>query len=243
MYVRAEGSHGQLVNNIHLFCGIVATQQQLPQYPGAKYDAPNQGSSSSIWVGNAPASSADQRFCPPGLLAVGVHGASGAMVDRLGLICGAPAMGYLETAGRTLGKRKLPDDDTAGRTLGRRRRPGEAGATSSSAAAVGVLEAKRARGVPALYDYFVGRYLLAPTHVIVITRDGDRLIAEEIINGSRFDRQEIFPTSETTFVLEKHAREEVRIRFEFQFAERFDPRTPKAPALFWGVTRAVRVAN
>jgi hypothetical protein len=185
--ILAEGRDTQIVNSIHVYCGILAGHQERPGYPHARYDSPAQGGGALF--GRFPVV-----FCPPGLLAVGVHGRSGAMVDQLGLICGPPQSPSASTAGRTLGKRKLPADDTAGRTLGKRKLPqpaGEAtlerrGATSQAAEAV--------ERMYEWFDEFVGRYQLSSGHVITITRESNRFMAEFADGASGVDpgKHEIF---------------------------------------------------
>jgi hypothetical protein len=88
----------------------------------------------------------------------------------------------------TLGKRKRPDDDdTAGRTLGKRRRPD----TDAAAA--------RPNVDPAVYDAYVGRYSVSPSHIITISRDGDQLLARQL-EASRPDQTlELMPESQVKF--------------------------------------------
>lgn len=100
--VFAEGI-GLVVNSVSLYCGAVVAQQARPNNPGAIFSAPKQPMTHPDRV------RAHLTYCPPGLLGVGVHGRSGAMVDALGLICGPPQTGFTETAARTLNKRKLPE--------------------------------------------------------------------------------------------------------------------------------------
>jgi hypothetical protein len=83
-----EGVHTQIVNNIHLFCGLAATDHRLAQYPAAVFDGPP---ASLPAVGNSGRSNVHQlnrQNCPPGLVAVGISGRSGVLLDAVGLICG-----------------------------------------------------------------------------------------------------------------------------------------------------------
>ena len=56
MYVRWEGRHTLTVNNIHLFCGVVAATQTPGQYPAAVYDGPRAKPSEGPFGLGAPAS-------------------------------------------------------------------------------------------------------------------------------------------------------------------------------------------
>ena len=91
MYVRAEGVT-TVVNNIHLFCGMAADTQTVPEKPsavfdGAEYDRNILGRFEG--GGNHVESTL---LCPVGLVAVGIDGRSGRWLDALGLVCGAPAL-------------------------------------------------------------------------------------------------------------------------------------------------------
>ena len=50
---------------------------------------------------------------------------------------------------------------------------------------------------PKLYDAYVGQYPLAPTFVITITREGDRLMTQ----ATGQPKVELFPESETKYFL------------------------------------------
>ena len=80
--VQGEGVRTYTVNNIHLFCGLaVATAQASPSLPSAIFDAPQ--------IPRNPGVVGYQREdCPPGQVAIGVHGRSGEWLDSVGLICG-----------------------------------------------------------------------------------------------------------------------------------------------------------
>jgi Domain of unknown function (DUF3471) len=118
------------------------------------------------------------------------------------LICGAPQTGF--TAGRTLGKRKLPGADTVARdeviqhTLGKRKR--ETGATASDAASQGALAEARASADPAIYDQYVGRYLVSALdggNFMTVSREGNRLY---VVWDNK--KSELIPQSETDFSLQ-----------------------------------------
>lgn len=74
------------MNGFDLYCGIVdANRPQLSQYPSASFVGPicsDCDEFSPTW--RLP------ETCPDGLVGVGIHGRSGALVDALGLICGTP---------------------------------------------------------------------------------------------------------------------------------------------------------
>jgi hypothetical protein len=91
--VGAEGEKTIIVNNVHLFCGLAtATNQALEAYPSAIFDGPGYTPSPGFF-GFTPGTSnhhySSQR-CPPGTVAIGVHGRSGVWLDAMGLICDAP---------------------------------------------------------------------------------------------------------------------------------------------------------
>ena len=164
MSVAAEGRPSAILNGVAVFCGIAGLQRHLSEVPSATFEGPSQ----NLFI---PAPFINKR-CPEGLVAVGVHGRAGARVDALGLICGTPQLRSDPTAGRTLGKRKRPTDDTEERTLNKRKLPGGAdrGATSQ---AVGAIEARYA-----WFDELAGRYQLSSGHIITLSREGSRLLAE-----------------------------------------------------------------
>ena len=187
-YTSAEGVGVVALKVLYLYCGIVAGQQVLSEMPAVYFAGPAQ--SQSILPGaSAVRTSSGYKICPAGMIPVGVHGRSGALVDALGLICGSPQIAE-DRSGRTLGKRKRPDP--AGE-----RTPGSGGTTSD---AIGVREraAARTRGNPALYDQYVGRYLLTSSVVITVTRQGDKLF----VTGMRAwgNGAELLPESDTSFV-------------------------------------------
>ena len=205
--LRAEGIDGQVLNDISLYCGIVAAQQRIPTQPAAEYHAPMQDDTyGALASGSEVDYRKGQPMCPPGLIGVGVYGRSGAAVDWLGLICGAAQAGFVrtlnkrkrpqdETAGRTLNKRKRPQDQTAGRTIeryGKKWRPG-AGAETSSAAVQGALAAARASVDPAIYDQYVGTYLSPPASYVTVSREGTRLY---LVWNQKY---ELIPRSETDY--------------------------------------------
>ena len=92
MYVRWEGVHTLSVNNIHLYCGVVAASQTPSQYPAAVYDGPlARKREGTFGLGSKGVNSGSGRQgCPAGLVAVGINGRAGDWVYSVGLICGAP---------------------------------------------------------------------------------------------------------------------------------------------------------
>lgn len=83
-----EGAQTQIVNNIHLFCGQALTGQQLAQYPAAVFDGPPASPTGTGNAGRPNSHQLNRQNCPPGLVAVGISGRSGVLLDALGLICG-----------------------------------------------------------------------------------------------------------------------------------------------------------
>jgi len=80
MFVAAEGVDTVVVNNIHLFCGFADATSPASEFPAAVFDAPNyRPTSSTTFLGvggggdHAQHDDNTQR-CPPGDVAVGVHG-------------------------------------------------------------------------------------------------------------------------------------------------------------------------
>ena len=95
--VQLEGVDTLTVNSIHLFCGkAVAVAQPLPALPAAIFDGPRYVPSKGwggIGIDGEDAHRGMQsEACPPGQVAIGVHGKSGIWLDSMGLICGAPRM-------------------------------------------------------------------------------------------------------------------------------------------------------
>lgn len=116
MWILAEGSKTKVVNDIRLYCGHTDGRQIAKKEPDAVFDAPYLRHT-GIGIGPDPGSSiADRQDCPNGLLAVGVHGRAGELLDAVGLICGAPRRTVT-----TLGKRKTTDKN--GVTIGKRKVP------------------------------------------------------------------------------------------------------------------------
>lgn len=93
MFVRAEGVDTLSVNNIHLWCGVVAATQNLSELPNAVFDGPLQKHNGKdfIWEKDLMQVS-DTQYCPAGLVAIGINGRSGALLDSVGLICGKPKL-------------------------------------------------------------------------------------------------------------------------------------------------------
>ncbi len=71
------------VNAIEIFCGAAgAGQSGRGDYPDARFEAP-------IFPGGSQ--KRESQTCPPGLVAVGIHGHAGWWLEKVGLICGTPA--------------------------------------------------------------------------------------------------------------------------------------------------------
>jgi hypothetical protein len=93
MFVRAEGVDTLSVNNIHLWCGVAAATQNLTALPNAVFDGPleKHNGRDFIWEKDLMQVN-DTEYCPAGLVAVGINGRSGALLDSAGLICGPPKL-------------------------------------------------------------------------------------------------------------------------------------------------------
>ena len=93
MFVRAEGVDTLSVNNIHLWCGVAAATQNLSALPNAVFDGPveKHNGRDFIWEKDLTQVN-DTQYCPAGLVAVGINGRSGALLDSVGLICGPPKL-------------------------------------------------------------------------------------------------------------------------------------------------------
>jgi hypothetical protein len=85
-----EGDQNQIVNNIHLFCSLAVTGQPPAKYPAAAFDGPP--ASQAAIHGRSNSHGLSRQDCPPGLVAVGISGRSGVLLDAVGLICGAPKL-------------------------------------------------------------------------------------------------------------------------------------------------------
>ena len=101
-----EGEKTTIVNNVHLFCSVAATNQQLPAHPTVVFDGPQIG-----LVGGGPFTGKDyvplhlnKESCPAGLVAVGINGRSGIWLDAVGLICGELPLNSSKLAGASPGK-------------------------------------------------------------------------------------------------------------------------------------------
>lgn len=94
MYVRWEGLKNYTVNNIHLFCGVVAAAQTPSQYPAAVYDGPRAKATEGPFGlgGTGVTADSGKQSCPAGLVAVGINGRSSHLLDSVGLVCGAPSV-------------------------------------------------------------------------------------------------------------------------------------------------------
>lgn len=93
MDLTVEGVKTIIVNNIHLFCGLIAVNQKLTENPTVVFDGPQ------AQYHDAPILQSGNRVtrygmdrpqtCPPDTVAVGINGRSGIWLDAVGLICGA----------------------------------------------------------------------------------------------------------------------------------------------------------
>ncbi len=86
LYIRSEGERTIVVNNVHLFCGVLTrSPQPRPPIAGAYFDGPD-----AAKPGFGAPYLADLRqneVCEPDQVAVGVVGRSGVWLDALGLVC------------------------------------------------------------------------------------------------------------------------------------------------------------
>ena len=102
MFVAWEGKDTYIVNNIHLFCGVVDATQAAGAAPSAGFDAPQyQGSG---FMHGFSGEGKETQHCPAGQLAVGLHGRSGIWLDAMGLICAAAPAASVKTTVTSLGK-------------------------------------------------------------------------------------------------------------------------------------------
>ena len=85
MIVAYEGVDTEVVNNIHLFCGVAAATQEAGNSPSAVFNAPDYDPGSGSFSGGGGGT----QHCPAGQVAVGLHGRSGIWLDAMGLICAA----------------------------------------------------------------------------------------------------------------------------------------------------------
>jgi hypothetical protein len=87
-----EGVNTVVVNNIHVFCGAPMTNGPLTTYPTRVFDGAAIGrADNGPLQGTRPIPlNWGRAVCPAGLVAVGITGRSGRMLDALSLICGPP---------------------------------------------------------------------------------------------------------------------------------------------------------
>ena len=114
--VTSEGTRTITVNNIHLFCGQAVSAAQTPAaQPSAIFDAPDAVEEDMTFFGGVPDSvkryGSSQR-CPPGQVAVGVHGKSGVWLDSMGLICDMPRMTAAQTGDPVKALGRVPKTST-----------------------------------------------------------------------------------------------------------------------------------
>jgi hypothetical protein len=86
MYIGYEGKEIFTVNNIHLFCSDAAATRVPSEQADVSFDGAREETSgvlgAFIQVGE------QTQRCPGGLVAVGINGRSGDLLDAVGLICG-----------------------------------------------------------------------------------------------------------------------------------------------------------
>lgn len=84
LFVAAEGVSTLVVTQLQLFCGLAVQGQTVASLPSSVAEGPwLRGSSFSGLMGR-------MTTCPPGEVAVGIHGNSGIWLDAVGLICAPP---------------------------------------------------------------------------------------------------------------------------------------------------------
>ena len=87
MKVEAEGRDTVIVNNIALICGLVTDgDRQAATFASARFDGPANDNDGLFQHFSIAYEGSDT--CPPGEVAIGVHGRSGIWLDAVGLICG-----------------------------------------------------------------------------------------------------------------------------------------------------------
>ena len=157
MYVDWRGYDTPVVRKIHLFCGAAVVTQNPRQIPDATFDGRKADLSAKADVfGTAtPYHGYDGRqHCPDEFAPVGINGRAGALLDAVGLICGAlkltpkppppPPKPEPEPV-KALGRVKLPPGTTPGPSLSICEYAREA-RTRNSPAAPGLEEKCRAAG-------------------------------------------------------------------------------------------------
>lgn len=85
--VAAEGQDTVIVNNIHIYCGIIGNNPSRPRYPDAVFDGPPYKASSGLFAPFSLAPVSGHQACRPDEVAIGIHGNSGKWLDAIGLIC------------------------------------------------------------------------------------------------------------------------------------------------------------
>jgi hypothetical protein len=94
MYILWEGLKTITVNDIHLWCGLAETTQNLSLGSNADFDGPR-----STRERFDPLVKWDdaKQDCPDTLVAVGINGRYGEFLDAVGLICGPPKLTPIST--------------------------------------------------------------------------------------------------------------------------------------------------
>jgi hypothetical protein len=71
---------------------LAATGQPPAKYPAAAFDGPPASQAANEIPGRPNSHALSRQDCPSGLIAVGISGRSGILLDALGLICGPPKL-------------------------------------------------------------------------------------------------------------------------------------------------------
>jgi hypothetical protein len=87
LYIGSEGKEILTVNNIHLFCSDAAATRAPSEQADATFDGARETRTGIS--GTFVEFSEQTQRCPAGLVAVGINGRSGDLLDAVGLICGA----------------------------------------------------------------------------------------------------------------------------------------------------------
>jgi hypothetical protein len=116
MEIEYEGYETEIVNKIHLFCGLASATVQVPgKFPSAAFDGPRAVNPGGVHF-NAPILLSQR--CPDGYIALGITGRSGIWLDAVGLICGVPRFTPNPHPAKSLGRIQPP------KSLGRVNLPG-----------------------------------------------------------------------------------------------------------------------
>ena len=93
LHILSEGTEIVTVNSIGLFCGLASSTQTRTEWLNAVFNAPQTTISQTAGIDGGVIYHGDRKqFCAAGLVAVGINGRAGKLLDAVGLICSEPTL-------------------------------------------------------------------------------------------------------------------------------------------------------